>query len=408
MGLTTEFQAYARSLEFHLVGVTSPDPFPQAELDITRWLAEGHQGEMAWLNTARARLATRPLELLPEARALVVVGVAYRTEEPSDGPGGRLARYAWGGDYHAAMKSRLRQLADWLAARSAGEVRSRIFVDDGPLVERDAAVRAGLGFRGKNTNLLTPIGSFVFLGALLTSAELDFDAPVRKDCGTCRLCIDACPTDALDTAYHLAAERCIAYLTIEHRGPIAEELRPELGEWVFGCDVCQEVCPYNASQRNRPRGWPEFEPRQGTRLDLVEVMQLDDASFAEKFRGSPIKRAKRRGLVRNAALALGSTGAARGRAQHSRPLPKAIPSQWCATRRSGVSGGCRRRPAVLLRLSTQMLQLRGDDRPQLEAVRGRINQPLQDDRRWLVYRQPIANLGQTASWRQIPRPVRRR
>jgi len=151
------------------------------------------------------------------------------------------------------------------------------------------------------------------VGALLTSVELDFDAPVRKDCGTCRLCIDACPTDALDAAYHLAAERCIAYLTIEHRGPIDEHLRPSLGEWVFGCDVCQEVCPYNASQRNRPRGWPEFEPRQGTRLDLLELVQLDDASFSEKFRGSPIKRTKRRGLVRNAALALGSTGGPKAR-----------------------------------------------------------------------------------------------
>jgi epoxyqueuosine reductase len=316
LSLTTELKAYASSLDFHLVGVTSPEPFAQAELDITRWLAEGHQGEMAWLTTARARLATRPLELLPEARSLIVVGVAYRTEEPSSGEGGRVARYAWGGDYHAAMKSRLRQLSTWLAERSgsAETVRSRTFVDDGPLVERDAAVRAGLGFRGKNTNLLTPIGSFVFLGALLTSVELDFDAPVQKDCGTCRLCIDACPTDAIDAAYHLAAERCIAYLTIEHRGAIAEDLRPGLAEWVFGCDVCQEVCPYNASQRNRPRGWPEFEPRHGTRLDLLEVLQLDDASFGERFRGSPIKRAKRRGLVRNAALALGSTGGPGARA----------------------------------------------------------------------------------------------
>jgi epoxyqueuosine reductase len=206
------------------------------------------------------------------------------------------------------MKSRLRQVAAWLEARAGPETRSRVFVDDGPLVERDAAVRAGLGFRGKNTNLLTPIGSFVFLGAVLTSAELDPDQPLQKDCGACRLCIDACPTDALGEAYHLAAERCIAYLTIEHRGPIAEGLRPLLGDWVFGCDVCQDVCPYNASTRARPRGWPEFEPRLGTRLDLLEVMQLDDASFRETFQGSPIKRAKRRGLARNAALALGSSG----------------------------------------------------------------------------------------------------
>lgn len=286
--------------------MTSPAPFDQAELDITRWLNEGHNAEMAWLNTARARLATHPEDLLEGARSLVVVGVSYRTEEPLPGTGGRVARYAWGGDYHAAMKTRLTQLADWLGGRS------HIFVDDGPLAERDAAIRAGLGFRGKNTNLLTPIGSFVFLGALLTDVELDFDQPIQKDCGTCRLCIDACPTDALDQAYHLAAERCIAYLTIEHRGPISKELRPQLGDWVFGCDICQEVCPYNASTRGRPHGWSEFEPHLGTRLNLNMLVSMDEAAFRETFRGSPIKRTKRRGLVRNAALALGNLGDASG------------------------------------------------------------------------------------------------
>jgi epoxyqueuosine reductase len=185
-------------------------------------------------------------------------------------------------------------------------VKSRVFVDDGPLVERDAAIRAGLGFRGKNTNILTPIGSYVFLGALVTDVDLEFDAPVVKDCGSCRLCIDACPTAALDEAYHLAAERCIAYLTIEHRGPIDAELRPKMGDWVFGCDICQEVCPYNASRRGRPSGWAEFEPRQGTRLDLQATLELDDAAFRAAFAGSPIKRAKRRGLARNAAVVLGN------------------------------------------------------------------------------------------------------
>jgi epoxyqueuosine reductase len=270
---------------------------------------------MAWLNEARTRLATRPEDLLPGAKSLVVVGVSYRTDEPSVEPGGgRVARYAWGGDYHDAMKSRLRQLAGFLGERIGHQIRYRPFVDDGPLVERDAAARAGLGFRGKNTNLLTPIGSFVFLGALLTDVELDFDRPIQKDCGSCRLCIDACPTSALDEAYHLAAERCIAYLTIEHRGPVADDLRPKMGDWVFGCDVCQDVCPYNASVRNRPRGWPEFEPRQGTRLDLPALLEMDDEAFRQRFRGSPMKRAKRRGLVRNAALALGNVGQSRDRA----------------------------------------------------------------------------------------------
>jgi epoxyqueuosine reductase len=303
--LTSELRAYARELGFHLVGITSPKPFEQAELDLQRWLAEGHQGEMGWMNDARARLSCRPLELLPGAQSLVVVGVSYRTVEPPDGP--RIARYAWGDDYHDVMKTRLRRLADFLTERAGREVKARVFVDSGPLVERDAAVRAGLGFRGKNTNLLTSIGSYVFLGGLLTDVALGFDEPVVKDCGSCRLCLDACPTNALAEPYHLAAERCIAYLTIEHRGPIAPELRPLMGEWVFGCDICQEVCPYNA--RPHALGWPEFYPRPS--VPLPELLAQDEATFRERFRGSPMKRAKRRGLARNAAIALGNTGQSR-------------------------------------------------------------------------------------------------
>ena len=322
MSLSSELKAYARSIGFHLVGITSPDPFAAAEVDILRWLAEGHQAEMAWLNEARTRLATHPEELLPGARSLIVVGVNYRTAEPAAvqhadaPPRARIARYAWGDDYHDALKTRLKLLQSYLAERSDasrsaqrggdGACPSRVFVDSGPLVERDAAVRAGLGFRGKNTNLLTAIGSYVFLGALLTTVELDFDEPITKDCGTCTLCLDACPTQALDTPYHLQAERCIAYLTIEHRGPIAEELRPLMQDWVFGCDICQEVCPYNASTKHHPRAWPEFEPRPTP--DLPALLALTDEGFQKAFKGSPVKRAKRRGLSRNAAIALGNSG----------------------------------------------------------------------------------------------------
>jgi epoxyqueuosine reductase len=301
--LTIDLKQRALELGFHLVGITSAEPFQQAELDVLRWLGEGHQGDMAWLNEARARLSCRPSELLPGAQSLIVVGVSYRTHEPGLGP--RVARYAWGSDYHDAMKDRLRQLAGYLTERAGRPVKTRVFVDDGPLVERDAAVRAGLGFRGKNTNLLTPIGSFVFLGALLSDVPLEVDQPVSKDCGTCRLCLDACPTGVLASPYHLAAERCIAYLTIEHRGPIPRELRPQMGEWVFGCDVCQEVCPHNASTRGRPAAWPEFSPR--SHLSLTELLSLDESAFRTTFRGSPVKRAKRRGLARNAAIALGNT-----------------------------------------------------------------------------------------------------
>jgi epoxyqueuosine reductase len=317
--LTLDLKQYARDeLGFHLVGITSAEPFERAELDVLRWLADGHNGEMAWLNEARARLACRPAELLAGAQSLVVVGVSYRGQEP---PAPGIARYAQGSDYHDAMKARLRLLAAWLTEHWPG-AKTRIFVDDAPLVERDAAIRAGLGFRGKNTNLLTPIGSFVFLGALLTDVPLEIDQPLAKDCGTCRLCLDACPTGALDGPYHLAAERCIAYLTIEHRGPIAPELRPRMGEWVFGCDVCQDVCPYNASARLRPQPWPEFSPRP--RLSAAQMLALDEDGFRATFKGSPVKRAKRRGLARNAAIALGNAGAGRealDRAAQADPEP---------------------------------------------------------------------------------------
>ena len=313
MSLSSELKQYARGrLGFHLVGITGAEPFQQAELDMLRWLGEGHQGEMAWLNAARARLACRPRELLPGAESLIVVAVAYRSD---DAPAAGIARYARGGDYHAVMKARLRELARWLAEHCGRAVGARVFVDDGPLMERDAAIRAGLGFRGKNTNLLTPIGSFVFLGALLTDVSLEVDRPLAKDCGTCRLCLDACPTGALISPYHLAAERCIAYLTIEHRGPIPPDLRPRMGEWIFGCDVCQDVCPYNASTRHRPAPWPELSPRPPP--SVTEVLALDDSGFSRTFRGSPIKRAKRRGLARNAAIALGNTGAGREALHHA-------------------------------------------------------------------------------------------
>lgn len=315
--LTADLKAYAHELGFALVGVTDARPFEQAERQVLDWMEHGHQGGMAWLNEARARLAARPREVLPGARSLLVVGVSYRTVEPfsDEATGGepraRISRYAWGEDYHDAMRGRLRLLAAFLAHHAVPPVQCRPFVDSGPLLERDAAIRAGLGFRGKNTNLLTPIGSLVFLGALLTTAELAVDAPPpAKDCGSCRLCLDACPTDALATPYHLAADRCIAYLTIEHRGPVPEAPRPLMGEWLFGCDVCQDVCPHNRSARLQGGGWDVFQPRPsiGTAPAASDILALDDEGYRLRFKGSPMKRAKRAGLARNAALVLGNAG----------------------------------------------------------------------------------------------------
>jgi epoxyqueuosine reductase len=308
MSLSAELKAFARSIGFHLVGITSAAPFHEAELDITRWLAEGHQGDMAWLNEARARLASRPEELLPGARSLVVVGVSYRTEEPAPRPDGtgRIARYAWGNDYHDVMKTRLRALGSFLSERLSRQVRSRVFVDDGPLVERDAAARAGLGFRGKNTNLLTPIGSFVFLGALLTDAELEVDRPIARDCGSCRLCIDACPTGALDEPGVLDSTRCLSYWT-QTPQTIPEPYREELGASVYGCDICQDVCPWNRGVEKR-RADRQLAADAMPTVSLVDWLERDGRELVDELDRLYVPRNDPRWLRRNALVALGNTG----------------------------------------------------------------------------------------------------
>jgi epoxyqueuosine reductase len=308
---SAEVKAEARRLGFTLVGIAPAERFVEAEERLVEWVRQGRHGQMAWIDAARARRSCRPVELLPGARSLVVVGAAYtrRPEGPPASLYGRVARYARGRDYHHVLKARLWDLIGFLRRRAGQDVRCRVFVDTGPLAEREAAVRAGLGFYGKNTCLLTgPAGSYVLLGAILTDLSLAPDRPLVRDCGSCRLCLDACPTGALDGPYQLDARRCISYLTIELRGPIPPELRPQVGAHVFGCDVCQEVCPWNRGRGPVP--WPEFAAGSTSdpELDLLALLDLDAEGFGRRFRGSPIKRAKRRGLLRNAAVALGNSG----------------------------------------------------------------------------------------------------
>jgi epoxyqueuosine reductase len=303
-------RARAEDLGFDLVGFASAAPFDEREL-ILRSLDEGRMAGMAWITPARVRLSCDPEALLPGARTIVALGTAYAHPEP-DQPAtgalaGRVARYARGRDYHDIIPPRLRTLADQVRATCGPETRCRIFVDTGPLVDRAAAARAGLGFVGKNSCVLTgPHGSYAFLSAILTTAALPPDSVAPRDCGTCRACIDACPTGALVAPGQLDARRCISYLTIEHRGPIPHELRPGMGDWVFGCDVCQEVCPWNRARSLSTHA--EFAPAQGAgaSLDLVALLGMDDAAFRAYFRGTPLTRPKRRGLLRNAAVALGN------------------------------------------------------------------------------------------------------
>jgi epoxyqueuosine reductase len=313
MDLTTWVKHEARALGFHLVGVTSAEPFPEAESRALTWLEEQRNGEMAWLSRERMRVASRPRELLPGARSVIALGVSYRQPENSkatvDAPAwGRVARYAVGLDYHDVLRTRMRELLDRLERFLGQRPRSRIFVDSSPLLEREVAARAGLGFFGKNSLLLAAGGSYYLLGAIVTELDLEPDAAVQKDCGQCRLCIDACPTQALYNGHSVDARRCISYLTIELRGPLPIELRPRMGSWTFGCDICQEVCPYNRGQG--PVAWPELQAQPGARLasDPAVLLGLDQEAFSTTFRGSPIKRTKRRGLLRNATVALGNSG----------------------------------------------------------------------------------------------------
>ena len=309
--LAQRVKARAAELGFSPVGIASAEPF---ELDLERtlhWLDRGLNAEMRWLTQDRARLASRPGDLLPGAQSLVVVGVPYAGIDPAPDdqePRGRVARYARGADYHDVVKERLAVLAAFVRDAGGPDTRTRIFVDSSPLPERAAAVRAGLGFVGKNTNLLTrSAGSWLLLGALLTNLALAPDSPVERDCGRCRLCLDACPTGAFPEPYVLNASRCISYLTIEHRGVIPRELRRDMGDHVFGCDICQDVCPWNRADRGP--GWPEIGGAVAAgRPALSSLLALDDAAFRERYRRSPIWRTKRRGLLRNAAVALGNIG----------------------------------------------------------------------------------------------------
>jgi epoxyqueuosine reductase len=271
------------------------------------WLAAGYAGEMHYLPD-RAEAYAHPRFVLDGARSVVMLAFDYRTREPDAAQSGRgrVSRYAWGADYHDLIRDRLRELSDDLQRR-APAARTRAIVDTAPLLEREFAHLAGLGWIGKNTLLLNKTqGSWFFLAALVTDLELDYDQPFAADhCGTCRACLDACPTGAFVDEYVLDARRCISYLTIELRGPMPHEFREGVGDWLFGCDVCQEVCPWNhkAPPADEPALWPIGG---ATALDLAELFNLDDAAFRARFRHTPLWRAKRRGLLRNAAIVLGN------------------------------------------------------------------------------------------------------
>ena len=305
--LVRRLKAQAYGLGFDLVGITALGPAETAPA-FDAWLAAGRAGEMHYLpRGAEKRRDTR----LPYAGATtaIVVAMNYGGGEPS----GPVARYARGDDYHDLMTVRLGELQGWLGEQVGAPVSGKPYVDTGPILERDLARRAGLGWFGKNTNLLNPaLGSFFFLGALVVDLDLPSDAPFEADrCGSCTRCLDACPTNALVEPRVLDATRCLSYLTIELKGAIPAELRPPLGDLVYGCDICQDVCPWNEKFATAlPAGSPfaarDALGRKDARTLARELLAMTDDQFRSAFTGSPMKRAKLRGLKRNAAVVLGN------------------------------------------------------------------------------------------------------
>lgn len=319
--LTQAVAARARELGFDRVA-TGPAAPPEHAGAFERWLEAGHAGTMDYLARTRAQRVD-PQRLLPGARSIVAVALNYNPApgDAIDDDWQPVARYARGRDYHDVIRPRLRALAAFID-EAAGS-RSRVAVDSSAVLERDLAARVGLGWIGKNTNLLSPeLGSYFFIGIVLTTAALEADDAQPDRCGTCTACLEACPTGAFVAPYVLDARRCISYLTIEHRGDIAPGLVPAVADWVFGCDVCQEVCPWN--RKAPPTREPALAP-SAPLGPLQALLALDDPAFRARFRGSAISRAKRRGLVRNVALALGNRRDSRARRALQRLLDDGDP-----------------------------------------------------------------------------------
>ena len=302
----------AHRLGFALAGVTTPDPPPHTS-KFEEWLAQGRHADMAYLATEQSRLRRAdPKQILPECKSVIVLGIPYNSPLPPGkwlGVMARVASYALGTDYHEILPPRLQVLVDFIEAQAGYSVRSRYYTDTGSLLERDLAQRAGLGWIGKNTCLINPhTGSYFLLAEILLDLELEPDLLVVTDhCGTCTRCIDACPTDCILPDRTIDARRCISYLTIENKGDIPENIRPLIGDWIFGCDICQQACPWNRFAA--PEGDASFRPFSGSPFpNLIQILELTPSTFNRQFKHSSIQRTKRRGLLRNASVVLGNIG----------------------------------------------------------------------------------------------------
>ena len=306
--LSAQIKEAAQRLGFELVGISPVRPAPH-EQSFAQWLREGLAGNLDYMQRTES-LRRDPRELVPWAVSIISVGMNYYSgySRPVDSsePRGWISRYAWGDDYHNLMKGKLEALLESIGQFHDGNIQGKAFVDSGPVLERDFAGIAGLGWIGKNTHLISPKkGSWFFLGELFVDLPLAYDRPIRDRCGRCDLCLKACPTGAFVGPYVLDARRCISYLTIELKDWMPRSLRPLVGNHIFGCDICQEVCPYNV--KALPTAEIAFQPRSGLHApELIAFLSLSEAEFRQRFRASPILRAKRRGFLRNVAVALGN------------------------------------------------------------------------------------------------------
>ncbi len=347
----------AQEVGFDLVRITDASEFGRDREAALRRIDDGYMDGLPWFTAARVERGTDPGALVPGARSIISLGFNYYPgDETSRADGsGLVARYARGRDYHRLLKRRMRRLVVSLADHPALQtlddaMAARWYVDDGPMLDRAAAARAGLGWFGKNGNILNPaFGSWLLLGQVVTTLPIAPDAPLAKTCGQCDRCIPVCPTGAIVAPYIVDNQRCISYLTIEHKGSIPVHLRSLMGNWVFGCDICQEVCPVN--RKAMATGDPNFGRQDLAALDLIELLDMSEPEFRQRFAGTPIMRAKWIGMQRNACVALGNIGGASAvpalkRALESRPPLVKQHAAWALGRIGGPEAATSLRAAA--------------------------------------------------------------